>query len=240
MNLIKPLEWDSNFFGIKTGRLDAAHISADELISGLKTFSKGEYQLVYVFAPHNDKGLKEEICKAGGKLCDEKVTYSINISNFTSVPSSFIHSCKGVEMDKDLEALAIESGTFSRFRTDEKIPRDKFEELYGLWMKNSLNGTLAKEVFAFEENGKRLGMVSIDIRKDEGWIGIIAVNETYRGRAIGKLLVHAAIRFCKDHKVNILNVQTQMENKGSCAFYEKLGFRIRGIEDVYHLWRGER
>lgn len=235
--MILPLEWDSNFFGIKTGKLDFADIPVNELIARIKTVNNCNFQLVYIFTPHNDKVLKEEIVKAGGQLYDEKVTYSLNISEFSPVFSEFISSCKGAEIDKDLETLAIESGTFSRFRTDPKIPRKKFEDLYRLWMTNSLNGTFAKEVFAYEENGKRLGMVSIDIRKGEGWIGIIAVNEAFRGKAIGKLLIHAAIQFCKENNLNILNVQTQMENTGSCAFYEKIGFQIRSIEDVYHLWR---
>lgn len=235
--MILPLEWDSNFFGIKTGKLNCADIQGDEVITCIKTINNSKFQLVYIFTPHHSNVLKEEIFKAGGKLYDEKVTYSINLSGFSPACSEFIHSCKGVEMDKDLETLAIESGAFSRFCTDPKIPRKKFEDLYRLWMKNSLNGTFAKDVFAYEENGKRLGMVSIDIRKGEGWIGIIAVNEVFRGRAIGKLLMHAAIQFCKENNLSILNVQTQMENTGSCAFYEKIGFHIRSIEDVYHLWR---
>ena len=235
--MILPLEWDSNFFNVKTGKLDAKNISREELFNQLTSIRNGEFQLVYIFAPHNDPMLRKEIFNAGGKLCDEKITYTINLSGIPTTPPGFIKSCKGAEMDTDLEALAIESGRYSRFRTDDKIPRDKFEDLYRLWMMNSLNGKFAKEVFAYEDKGKRMGMVSVDIRNGEGWIGIIAVNETFRGRAIGTLLMHAAMQFCKDNSVNILNVQTQKENKVSCAFYEKIGFRVGNIEDVFHLWK---
>jgi dTDP-4-amino-4,6-dideoxy-D-galactose acyltransferase len=235
--MIIPLEWDTNFFGIKTGKLDAEVYPAEEFIARLKTLIHSEFQLIYVFAPHNDTLLKKEIFESGGNLYDEKVTYSLNLSGFSPEFSSNIHSCKGTEMDNDLEALAIESGKFSRFRTDPKIPKKKFEDLYRLWMKNSLSGTFAKEVFAYEEDRKKLGMISIDIRQGEGWIGIIAVNETYRGRAIGKLLVHSVIKLCQDNKVGILNVQTQKENIVSCTFYEKIGFSVNSIKDVYHLWK---
>jgi dTDP-4-amino-4,6-dideoxy-D-galactose acyltransferase len=234
--MIRPLEWDSNFFGIKTGRLDTENRTTAEIISQLKSFKKSTFQLIYVFTLHNEAGPGKEIIKAGGRLVDEKVTYSMNISGFVPPLSVFIRSCMGAEMDRDLESLAIESGKYSRFRTDGQIPRKKFEELYRLWMKNSLNGTFAKEVFSYEEDGKKLGMVSIDIRQGEGWIGIIAVNEAFRGRSIGKNLIHAAVGFCRDNNVSILNVQTQAENKVSCSFYERIGFRIRNVEDVYHVW----
>jgi len=234
--MISSLDWDSKFFGVKTGRLDTADLSVVDLVAGLKTINENKYQLVYIFTSHIDEVMKYEVIKAGGKLVDEKVTYSMNISGFVPDLTDKIYSCKGTKPDKDLEVLAIESGKYSRFRTDDRIPRKKFEELYLLWMKNSLNGTFASEVFTYMEDGKKLGMVSIDIRKGEGWIGIIAVNEAFRGRSIGKLLIHTVIQYCKENEVDILNVQTQMKNKVSCAFYEKNGFKIRNIEDVYHFW----
>jgi dTDP-4-amino-4,6-dideoxy-D-galactose acyltransferase len=234
--MIRPLDWDSNFFGIKTGKLDLVNISDDDLFAQLKSANFVEFQLVYIFATHGVNSINEAISKTGAKLYDEKVTYVIDTYDFTPVSSEFIATCKGAEMGKDLEELAIESGIYSRFRIDPKIPRNKFEELYRLWMKNSLDGSFATEVFTYEDHGKRLGMVSVDIRKAEGWIGIIAVNENYRGRSIGKYLIHKAIQYCKDNNVKILNVQTQMLNKVSCAFYEKIGFRVRSVVDVYHLW----
>ncbi len=234
--MIKPLEWDSNFFGFKTGRIDATRFSKKDLAGEFESIKKEGFKLVYIFTGHDDKPLKEIILNTGGTLTDEKVTYSMNIDGMVPLSSEFIRSCFGQEMDKDLESLAIESGKYSRFRTDQQIPRNKFEELYRLWMKNSLNGTFAKEVFTYQSEEDKLGMVSIDTRENEGWIGIIAVNEESRGRSVGKLLMHAAIRFCQGKNVKILNVQTQMKNKASCAFYEKLGFGLRSVEDVFHFW----
>jgi len=234
--MIKPLDWDSNFFGINTGRLDAVN-KPDEDIRKIPEVAKGSgFRLIYIFAPHDNEKLSGEILKTGAVLADEKVTFSMNVAEFAPSISENVVSCLGSEMDDELESLAIESGKYSRFQTDERIPRKKFEDLYRLWMKNSLSGNFAKQVYAYEEEGKRLGMVSIDIRQGEGWIGIIAVNENYRGRSIGKLLIHKVIQFCRENKVNVLNVQTQLANQVSCAFYEKTGFSVKNIEDVYHLW----
>jgi len=234
--MIKPLDWDSNFFGIKTGRLDASELSKEELQNQLKSIDKSGFQLVYIFAGHDKPVLKKEILETGGKLVDEKITYFMNLSGFKPLISEFIKSSHGADMDRELESLALESGKYSRFRLDPQIPRNKFEDLYRLWMRNSLKGNFAKEVFTFEEMGRKLGMVSIDIRNGEGWIGIIAVNEESRGKSIGKLLMHACIRFCQENHVSVLNVQTQMENKVSCAFYERIGFEVKCIEDVFHFW----
>ncbi|MCB9000079.1 MAG: GNAT family N-acetyltransferase [Bacteroidales bacterium] len=234
--MLKALEWDTGFFGVKTGKLDLNGLDILEAEKELGKLSKSAYRLVYVFAGHDDDGIRKVINAAGGQLRDEKVTFSMDISQISALSSGFIHSCMGMEMDNDLEQLSLESGKYSRFKTDPNIPYDKFVELYRLWMINSLNGSFAKEVFAYSDSGRKLGMVSVNIKQGEGWIGIIAVNEEFRGRSIGKYLMHAAIGFCRENGVRILNVQTQLENKVSCAFYERLGFRIREIEDVYHFW----
>jgi len=233
--MLKPLDWDSDFFGIKTARIDASDLSENQLLEEIKKSVESNFSLVYIFAPHDDASLKKIILNGGGKLADEKVTYLIKSSSVDPVSSEFIHSCLGSEIDEDLESLAIESGKYSRFRIDDRIPRNKFEDLYRLWIQNSLSGVFAKEVYVFEEDGEKLGMVSMDIRNGAGWIGIIAINENYRGKSIGKLLMHAAIRYCKEKHAEILNVQTQKANNVSCEFYEKLGFTVRNIEDVYHL-----
>jgi len=235
--MIKALEWDSNFFGLNTGKLDAVNLSGDELVSALSTAKNSDFKLVYIFASHHDETIKKKILMSGAKLTDEKVTYTMNVSEFNPILSENICSRIGSELNTEFESLAFEAGQYSRFRTDEQIPRKKFEELYSLWMKNSLNGTFAKEVFTWEEEGKKLGMVSLGIRNGEGWIGLIAVNEAYRGKSIGKHLIHSVIDWFRKNKIEILNVQTQLENKSSCAFYEKVGFNIKGIEDVYHLWK---
>jgi dTDP-4-amino-4,6-dideoxy-D-galactose acyltransferase len=236
--MIKPLEWDSNFFGIKTGKIDASGLSKELVAEELGAINTSGFQLVYIFAGHESIDLKKEILRSGGKLVDEKVTYFMNIHEVIPLNSEFIRSCFGQETDIELDSLAIESGKYSRFRTDGQIPRKKFEELYRLWMKNSLNGSFAREVFVYVADGKKLGMVSVNIRENEGWIGIIAVNEDSRGKSVGKLLMHAAIHFCQKQNIKVLNVQTQMENKVSCAFYEKIGFKVKVVEDVFHFWSG--
>lgn len=237
--MIKKLDWDSSFFGLKTGRLDLITSGPEDSSGQLKLIEGTDFQLIYIFTPHKNNALKIELEKKGARLVDEKVTYSMDISGLETLSSGLVYSCLGSPMDNDLEALALESGKYSRFRIDDKIPREKFEGLYRLWMVNSLNGKFAKDVFAYVDSGRKLGMASVDVRNEEGWIGIIAVDEASRGRSIGKLLMHAAIRFCQQQKINTLNVQTQVTNKVSCAFYEKLGFSVKNIEDVYH-YRNEK
>lgn len=235
--MIQALEWDSNFFGIKVGKLDLTTLSGDDMLRGVSEINKSDCKLIYVFAAHDEAKIKETLLKSGGILRDEKVTFSMDVRGFKHQLSSFVRSCKGEQMSSEFEYLAFEAGRYSRFRADEQIPRKKFEELYSLWMVNSLNGSFAKEVFIWEEDKAKLGMVSLGVKNNEGWIGLIAVSELHRGKAIGKYLIHQVIDYCQKQGIKILNVQTQLENRGSCAFYEKVGFKISNIEDVYHIWK---
>jgi len=234
--MIQALDWDSNFFGIRVGKLDLTSVSGDDLARGISEITESGFKLIYAFAAHDESSVKTSVLKSGGVLRDEKVTFTMDVTGFKPQLSSFVRSCKGEPMSSEFEYLAFEAGRYSRFRTDEQIPRKKFEELYSLWMVNSLNGSFAKEVFVWEEDEAKLGMVSLGVKNNEGWIGLIAVSELHRGKSIGKYLIHQVIEYCQKQGIKILNVQTQLENRGSCAFYEKVGFRISNIEDVYHIW----
>ena len=72
-----------------------------------------------------------------------------------------------------------------------------------------------------------------DTRAD---IGLLAVDEEARGKSIGKLLMHAAFIKCRDLGYKEVQVVTQKANATACAFYEKLGFRIEKVENIYHFW----
>src|SRR5690606_27723077 len=84
------------------------------------------------------------------------------------------------------------SGVYSRFKVDERIEKDKFEEMYALWMTNSLNRTIAHEVLVFLENSVPSGFVTLGEKKDRADIGIIAVDQNHRGKGIGKALMSSA------------------------------------------------
>jgi dTDP-4-amino-4,6-dideoxy-D-galactose acyltransferase len=74
------------------------------------------------------------------------------------------------------------------------------------------------------------------LHENSGSIGLIAVDENQRGKAIGKKLIGAGLQYFYDHKITSVDVVTQKSNYLACRFYESCGFKIKSIVNIYHLW----
>jgi len=61
------------------------------------------------------------------------------------------------------------------------------------------------------------------------WIDYLMVSDAYKGTGIGRKLINKALEIAStNYRVLVLEVQN--ENYGAIQFYQKLGFRIEGIE----------
>ena len=58
----------------------------------------------------------------------------------------------------------------------------------------------------------------------------MAVEATYRGRGIGRMLVEAAIDLARARGQSTVTVATASADTGNLRFYQRLGFRMRTIE----------
>lgn len=58
----------------------------------------------------------------------------------------------------------------------------------------------------------------------------MAVEATYRGRGIGRMLVEAAIDLARAREHSTVTVATSSADIGNLRFYQRLGFRMRTIE----------
>lgn len=224
--MIKKLDWDSNFFGINVGRIDLLKGDVINIENLLAKYQKENYKLLYVFS---EEPLNIEI-----KPIDIKVVYSISV----------VEDMKSLEVLSEVEqatpqiySLAYRSGNHSRFKLDKKFPENKFEELYTLWVDNSLSGEFADKVFKYDIDSIEAGFVSVAINKSVATIGLIAVDEIFGRRGIGTKLIDSIKRFAIDNNCNEIRVATQEDNNEACAFYEKNGFLLYSKTYIYHLWQ---
>ena len=227
------LKWDSNFFNFGvagvTGEFDEKAIAG--ILESLKLL---KIRLVYYFSNSliNWNTLFKNTYEI--QYVNEKVRFVKNLDNSKNEVDSQIINCS--QLHPDLVSLAIESGNFSRFRIDNKISKKKFEELYTLWIKNSLNKKIADEVFIINGEDIIKGLMSISLSSGDGIIGLAAVNSNFRGQKLGTKLLIAVEEYCKSHNINKLYVSSQAENIIACKFYESHGFLRDNEEYVYHIW----
>ena len=193
----------------------------------------------FIYWPANQEHNELDINKFGGLLVDLKTTYMIDfvsaaLDDFLSTDIVIPYS---VSMQlQDLEALAIQSGQFSRFAIDPHLPREKFIMLYKIWMDRSLRREIANEVLVIEEAGHVVGMVTLTEKEDRGNIGLIAVDASSRGKKYGETLVRAAQKWFIKNGYKIGQVVTQGNNISAGNLYKKCGYSVEKVEYYYHFW----
>ncbi len=225
---IVPLEWDSQFFKLKIGKIETDLLTENYFSNLLNLKEKLSFDLIYLFSNNIiNINTKQQIF-----LADQKVTYLKNVCNLP-IPTTSIKEYKGA-INNDLIQLAIESGHLSRFKKDRKL-NSHFIQFYSTWLKKSLNGQIADKVYVSYLNNKITGFITVSNNKELGKIGLIAVNEKYRGKGFGTQLLAAAENWCRLQNIQTCEVITQLDNFAACRLYENFGYNIKTIQYIYHV-----
>lgn len=234
-NNLLLLEWDSDFFDLKIGKIEKRFLSDTEFEQNLIFGRREKYDLLYVIDDLRNQIGNTVLKNYKLTLVDTKIVFEKRLRFEKDIEDIYI--IKNVNDDdlQELYYLAIESGHLSRYKIDENL-NSKFEIFYRTWIDNSLNKVLADDVFVYKINTKIVGFVSLKYQNKKCTVGLIAVNENYRGHEIGKKLMQkcffeGSMRSCKT-----LEVATQLVNVGACRFYEKLGMKIKKSNKIYHSW----
>lgn len=232
---INFLSWDSEFFKKKIGLIQFNSAYKSNL-ENLLTLAKLEgYELIYLFAEKEafiDANILNEF---NGKLVDRKITFeksvTLNNNNFSNV-----EIYNSTILCKELEELAFLSGKKSRFLIDGNFAPTDFYRMYKTWITNSLNKKIADHIFVTKTNGIITGMATLKTKSGIGEIGLIAISEIGQGKGFGKQLIYAIENKLIKLNIDTLEVPTQMDNKQACSFYEKCGFSVKSIVNIYHFW----
>jgi dTDP-4-amino-4,6-dideoxy-D-galactose acyltransferase len=232
---IEYLSWDSNFFSKKIGRIFTD--SPDNLKSCLKEAATIDYQLVYVFSNKDffiDNNILDQF---NGKLMDKKVLYEKKIEELEVHPS-FVCEYDGSMLTAELELLAYEAGKYSRFKLDKNFGKNDFYRMYKIWIDNSIKHQIADNVFVVIENNIIKGLITLKKNGVVGNIGLCAVSPDIQSKGYGKALITKCENELLGVDISKLEVSTQADNTQACNFYEKCGFQIKEITNIYHFWVG--
>ena len=140
---IIPLDWDSDFFGL---RIAKAVVSSEEDVVALsqrERVLRNHFDLIYIFSEPVIDILFDNV-----RLVDRKAIFSSNhLQENEDCPA--IVQWKSPDATDSLVSLALVSGEYSRFKTDPRLPVGSYERLYTRWIEQSVNGAMATEVFCF-------------------------------------------------------------------------------------------
>lgn len=230
------LPWDSEQFGFTVARMCEATADPLQLQKTLDALREQQVRLVYysVLEDHADQLHCAEQC--GGLKVDDKCTYFMSLDSINQLTTHPKITAAVKEPTAELTQLAYDAGLYSRFKTDPNIPDSMFKKIYQQWLLNSLNHSIADDVLIYRENAAIAGMMTVGQKKNRGDIGLLAVNDQFRGQGIGRALVQVAQHYFCQNNLNTAQVVTQRQNHPACQLYEKCGFISEKTECYYHFW----
>lgn len=237
MSMIEEKEWDSRVFGYPVGVLSLK--GSDDPAKLKQLIVESPYKLVYSFIHPEDKD-NFSLVQANGLLVDTKVVYQKKLTSEESGAVQEVKSLKDYPKEEyydRLLKLAFESGVYSRFRTDSNFTNQEFQKLYKIWLNKSLDQSIADHVWLREDEGFPTGFVTEKLKSNVLEIGLIAVDQKYRGLGIGSILLKQVEHNAFSKKAHFVEVATQKANKGACSFYERNGYSIKEEINIYHFWQ---
>lgn len=229
--MIEIALWDTEHFGMKVGNLYIdGKITKEKLCSEMEVAKEEGYDLLYL----KNVTLPEDCLQNNIVLADEKVEY-VQITTSNQYPSSEnVISYLNRELNVKLLSLALQSGGKSRYFIDKNVPINVYLTLYQTWIADSLNGRIATDVLVYKDGDDILGLLTYRQTEEKVVIGLVDVDKSSIGKGLGtKLMQTFLTRFPEGTKIE---VATQKRNSDACHYYEKNGFTINSITNIYHLW----
>lgn len=224
---------------MRVARILPNRLAAGDLEQMISQMRDEKVALAYWASDPNDEESQRAAQVCHGFLADKKTTFVMDLCQYNGSTESFgwiVEEYIDAVPNSELEHLAIQAGLYCRFRVDRRIPEEKFQDLYKLWIRNSTNKQMADVVLIARHAGKIVGMVTVKEKNGAGDIGLIAVDADMRGNKLGITLVRAAQEWSRKRGLKLAQVVTQGENTAACKLYERCGYRAAQTENFYHFW----
>jgi dTDP-4-amino-4,6-dideoxy-D-galactose acyltransferase len=243
---LTPLAWDTQHFGFPVAEICQPNLSDEGLRQALDLARRQGVVLVY-WSTEAERKLPLGLLQAyNGTRVDEKATFVAELSRVRGQAEVEVGAARPcvtlyprAEPTPRLLALGVAAGEHSRFARDSRVPRDRFEALYRIWLERSTRGELADAVLVATLSGadpEPAGLITFRQYGQEAHIGLLAVLAPARGQGLGGCLMKAAHHWMAARGVLRSRVVTQLANEPACRLYRRSGYCLHDVKHVYHFW----
>ncbi len=234
------LPWDTDFFGVRIGRVTGHSLTAESAAQIIDWAKNQSVDCLYFLASIDDPQTTRLAQAHGFQLVDIRVTFERDIrkAEVHPIPASSGAQIRAVRSEdiSALEAIARGSYDVTRFHFDARFPRDKADTLYEIWIRKSC-GDYADQVLVAEIEDQTVGYITLHLLGNaQGQIGLIGIGEQARGKGVGKSLVYASMDWLRSRNVVREQVVTQGRNIAAQRLYQSCGFQTASVQLWYHKW----
>jgi ribosomal protein S18 acetylase RimI-like enzyme len=230
---VEVLDWDSEHFGVRIGRVPSGRLDAQSAGAVLAAAEEAQVACLYLLAAADDQDTVRAAEDAGFRLTDVRLTLDRPAS-----ADVLAHPDVRAAVPGDVGALApiaADAHTDSRFFADPRFDRAAAARLYERWIEASVAGDFADLAFTALADGAPCGYIT-GRSGDEASIGLLGVGAAARGRGLGPQLVAAFVAAAARAGAERVSVVTQGRNVQAQRLYQRAGFRTARVELWYHRW----
>lgn len=227
------LEWDTEFFGIKSAKATLLKPLTINQWDELKNkFS--DYQFISIVNQNSEPLNAQYIGKdTSAFLADVNIQFVKKVVEQYEMPKNItIHKA----LKRNDQLLEIADFKFSKFTEDFELANRGGDQVYRQWLINSFGRQDKFYALSKDEDDDINGFLLYSISGDSCIIELIAVSKAASKKGIGTSLFKAVECDIRLRGINEVIVGTQMRNLGAINFYHKVGCKQIGCHQVYHLW----
>jgi ribosomal protein S18 acetylase RimI-like enzyme len=234
---VRPLEWETAFFGAKLGELvvterapDAGAL-AQELRNTLREAELDGYSHLTFRASADDFVAVWAAERAGLRLMDVAVDliFRLEATPLPTAPQRLVRPGSRA----DLPAMrAMTRGAFglTRFAVDPFFTTEAVDHFYETWSINLFNG-LADHVVITDIEGRPAGFIGCKLNAGgDGRIPLVATSSQFRRCGVARDLLSAALAWFARAGASVAYVKTQAANTPAVSLYERAGFTAHRTE----------
>ncbi len=251
--ILRVLDWDTNFFGYKVARIECTDLYKRILNGCIEKAKKDNIRCIYYLSEQKNQEILESV---GFKRIEGKVDYAYRTKNIDPPEDVEIEEAKLEDLP---EIKKIASRVFrgvTRFYKDPNFDRQKIDTFYQIWIDKLMKDD-GSTILIIIDNNRIVAFNGISFNNGVGRIFLIAVDEDFKNKGYGEILIKQAYKFFikniknleseginiykKDEKIYKMrvNVSTQDDNIAAKILYEKMGFVNQDTKYWFHWWNEE-
>jgi dTDP-4-amino-4,6-dideoxy-D-galactose acyltransferase len=238
-NLVKKLEWDSDFFDFNVAYTSSRHLT-DNILHHMNQFVKNEnIQLVEYLCNCHDSRSVLLAEKNRFHFTDIRLTFEkqLNASSPYELNSNFRIGLAKKEHIPELREISGNIYKDSRYYFDGNFSDAKIDEFYRNWVEKAVLGNFDHECYTVFDGNIPAGFCTIRYRSAKvAQIGLFGISSKYQGRGLAISLIQAVNNILYKKGVGRISVVTQGRNYAAQRIYQKAGFLTKSTELWYHKW----
>lgn len=239
-NSVIFLPWDSEFFGLRTGRILSSRIAASDWPKIISDCEAMKLRCVYWLADSAPSNQIQAAYDNHFKWVDLRLEM-----RWSGAPPIPPHPEYPIRPARPTDLSALQSTVegmhkSTRFGNDPNFEQAHSQKLYSSWVERDLKN---HSVAVWSDTTDIIsGFISYYLDPEDinaGIISLVAVTPSTQGQGIGSKLVDHALVSLEQMGARTVSVVTQGTNIGAQRTYQKAGFRTYSAKNWFHRWFGE-